>query len=225
MMAQSLIASRRHLVIVLLIITTITLLGMAQTESLGRMPADGTSHVIPYLVLIGLQLLWVRYIHIGMHAHGHSLAELTDGRWLSPRAAIVDVGYAALGFAAARSIAAFLEVAMGNYHANTAFLLPHGVAESLLWVLVSVTAGICEEIVYRGYLQRQLTALSGSVAGGIVLQAIAFGVSHGYQGIQPMAVAGAYGLVLGILARWRGNIRASALAHAATDIVGGLTRF
>ena len=75
MMAQSLIASRRHLVIVLLIITTITLLGMAQTESLGRMPVGGTSHVIPYLVLIGLQLLWVRYIHIGMHAMGT--------RWLS----------------------------------------------------------------------------------------------------------------------------------------------
>ena len=78
---------------------------------------------------------------------------------------------------------------------------------------------------FRGYLQRQLAALTGSVTAGILLQAIAFGISHGYQGFTPMATTGSYRLVLGILAWWRGNIRASALAHAATDIVGGLTRF
>jgi len=115
--------------------------------------------------------------------------------------------------------------ALGGTDANTAFLRPHGVPESVLWVLVSVTAGVCEEIVFRGYLQRQLAVLTGSVTAGIVLQAIAFGISHGYQGLAPMAITGSYGLVLGMLAWWRGNIRAGALAHAATDIVGGLTRF
>jgi membrane protease YdiL (CAAX protease family) len=33
-------------------------------------------------------------------------------------------------------------------------LLPLGLVESMLWVAVSISAGICEELTFRGYLQR-----------------------------------------------------------------------
>lgn len=224
-MNQALIASRRHLAIVLIIIAALTLAGIAQSASAGASPAGETpspaSRLVPYLVLIGLQILWVRYVRGGMRAHGHALGELTGGR-PAPRELLFDVAAGALGMVVARALAAGLAASMDQYHANTAFLLPHGAAEAVLWVAVSVTAGTCEEIIFRGYLQRQFTALTGSVAGGVLLQTVAFGISHGYQGFQSMAVTGAYGLVLGLLAWWRGNIRAAALAHAATDIVGGL---
>ena len=223
-MNNPLIASRKHTMIALLIVAAITLLGIRQASSLGA-PHPEVSRVIPYLSLIALQLLWVRFINGGLKAYGHSLSELTGGRWTSARDVFQDLFFAAIGFFAAHTAAAVLTRALGGTHPNTAFLLPHGAAESVLWVLVSVTAGACEEIVFRGYLQRQLAALTSSVTAGILLQAIAFGISHGYQGGAPMAVTGSYGLVLGILAWWRGNVRASALAHAATDIVGGLTRF
>jgi len=222
-MTETLIASRKHTTIVLLIVAAVTLVGMQQASSLEAL-SPGASRVIPYLSLIGLQLLWVRFIHVGLKAHGHSLAELT-GRGISARDVFVDLFYGAIGFFAARTAAIALARTLGGPPANTAFLLPHGVPESVLWVFVSLSAGVCEEIVFRGYLQRQLAALTGSVAAGILLQATAFGMSHGYQGLAPMAITGSYGLVLGILAWWRGNIRACALAHAATDIVGGLTRF
>jgi len=32
-------------------------------------------------------------------------------------------------------------------------ILPHGGTEITLWIALSVTAGICEETVFRGYLQ------------------------------------------------------------------------
>jgi uncharacterized protein len=51
-------------------------------------------------------------------------------------------------------------------------------ASANVWILVSTSAGICEEFVYRGYLQQQFAALTRSATGGLVLQAIAFGVSH-----------------------------------------------
>jgi hypothetical protein len=35
---------------------------------------------------------------------------------------------------------------------------PHGAVEIVLWVLVSLSAGICEEFVFRGYLMRQFAA-------------------------------------------------------------------
>jgi membrane protease YdiL (CAAX protease family) len=223
-MTETLIASRKHTTIALLIVAAVTVLGIQQASSLGAVGPEA-SRIIPYLTLIGLQLLWVRFIHVGLKKHGHSLSELTGGRWASARDVFMDLLFGAIGFFAAATAAEALKRALGGPEANTAFLLPHGVPESVLWVLVSVTAGACEEIVFRGYLQRQLAALTGSVAAGLVLQAVAFGISHGYQGFAPMAITGSYGLVLGILAWWRGNIRASALAHAATDIVGGLTGF
>jgi len=223
-MHDTLIASRTHATIALLIVAAVTLLGIQQASSLEAVRPDA-SRVIPYLSLIGLQLLWLRFIHFGLKAYGHTLSELTGGRWTSVRDALADLLYGAIGFFAAAATAEAITRAVGGTDANTAFLLPHGVPESALWVLLSVTAGACEEIVFRGYLQRQLAALTGSVTAGILLQAIAFGISHGYQGRAPMAITGSYGLVLGILAWWRGNIRAGALAHAATDIVGGLTRF
>jgi membrane protease YdiL (CAAX protease family) len=223
-MNNTVIASRTHLTIALLIVTAVTLLGIQQASSLGAVRPEA-SRVIPYLSLIGLQLLWVRFIHFGLKPRGHSLAELTGGRWSSARDVFMDLLFGTIGFFAAAGAAEALTRALSGADANTAFLLPHGGPESLLWVLVSVTAGVCEEIVFRGYLQRQFAALTGSVTAGILLQAIAFGISHGYQGLAPMAITGSYGLVLGVLAWWRGNVRASALAHAATDIIGGLTRF
>jgi membrane protease YdiL (CAAX protease family) len=223
-MNDTLIASRKHTTIALLIVAAVTLVGIQQASSLAVLPPEA-SRVIPYLSLIGLQLLWVRFIHVGLKAHGHSLSELTGGRWTSARDVFIDLLFGAVGFFAAATAANALTRALGGTQANTAFLLPHSVPESVLWVFVSVIAGACEEIVFRGYLQRQLAALTGSMTAGILLQAVAFGLSHGYQGRASMAITGLYGLVLGIVAWWRGNVRASALAHAATDIVGGLTRF
>jgi len=51
-------------------------------------------------------------------------------------------------------------------------MMPQTPSEVILWILLSLTAGFCE--VYRGYLQRQFSALTHSFVGGIGLQAIAF---------------------------------------------------
>jgi membrane protease YdiL (CAAX protease family) len=219
-----LIASRKHTVIFFLIVAAVTILGIVRAHVAAAKSGTTTSQIVPYLVLIGVQLLWVRFVHKGMKSQGHSLSELTGGRWLSPRNIAMDLLFGTLGLFVLFAAAEGLKVALGE-HANIAFLMPHGLTESLLWVALSITAGICEEIVFRGYLQRQLIAMTGSAALGIVLQAVIFGVAHGYQGLKPIAVTGTVGLVLGILAWYRGNIRAGAIAHAVTDILGGLTRF
>ena len=88
-MTDTLIASRKHTTIVLLIVAAVTLVGMQQASSLEAL-SPGASRVIPYLSLIGLQLLWVRFIHVGLKAHGYSLAELT-GRGISARDVFVDL--------------------------------------------------------------------------------------------------------------------------------------
>ena len=78
---------------------------------------------------------------------------------------------------------------------------------------VSIVAGVCEEIVFRGYLQRQLPI-------GVASQAIVFGVSHGYQGVRSIINITVIGLLFGVAAKWRRGLVPGMIAHAATDIAG-----
>ena len=46
-------------------------------------------------------------------------------------------------------------------------LLPQSLLEVLIWIGLSITAGICEEMAFRGYLQQQLHALGGGVVAAV----------------------------------------------------------
>jgi hypothetical protein len=56
----------------------------------------------------------------------------------------------------------------------------------------------------------------------ILGQAVALGIAHGYEGAGAVLRIVVFALAMGILAQWRGNIRAGILAHAAWDILAGL---
>src|SRR6266850_8496454 len=58
---------------------------------------------------------------------------------------------------------------VSEHRPNMEFMLPHRGAEIAVWIALSITAGICEETVFRGYLQRQFMALTKSVPAGILL--------------------------------------------------------
>jgi hypothetical protein len=91
----------------------------------------------------------------------------------------------------------------------------------LLWVGVSVSAGICEEIVYRGYLQRQFLALSRNFVIAILAQALIFGIGHAYQGAKQVVVITVLGLLFALLASWRKSLRPGIISHAWADIFSG----
>jgi membrane protease YdiL (CAAX protease family) len=94
--------------------------------------------------------------------------------------------------------------------------------ETTLFLLLALTAGFCEEVIFRGYLQRQFAALTHAVAGGIVIQAILFGAAHGYQGWKLMLVIAVFGTMFGLMACWRRSLRPGMLAHFIQDGVGGV---
>jgi uncharacterized protein len=102
---------------------------------------------------------------------------------------------------------------------------PSGFAEISLWILLSISAGIGEEIVFRGYLQRQFQAATRSIVAGVILQGAVFGLAHTYQGWRHVIVIVALGILYGALVAWRRNLRASMIAHAWSDIFEGYLRF
>jgi hypothetical protein len=104
-------------------------------------------------------------------------------------------------------------------------LLPQSLLEIVIWIGVSITAGICEELAFRGFLQRQFHALTGNVAVAVLLQGLVFGLFHAYQGWRNVAVISVLGVLYGALAAWRGNLRANIVTHAWGDVWEGWLKF
>lgn len=102
-------------------------------------------------------------------------------------------------------------------------LAPSNGREVLAWAVVCAMAGLIEELVFRGYFQRQFTAWGrGAVAVGVVFSALMFGGAHGYQGIHNMVLLSTFGVLFSIVAVLRGNLRPAIFAHAWNDFIMGL---
>jgi membrane protease YdiL (CAAX protease family) len=90
---------------------------------------------------------------------------------------------------------------------------------------VSVTAGICEELAFRGFLQRQFHALGGNMVVAVLAQGLVFGLFHSYQGWRNVVVISVLGALYGALAAWRRNVRANIVVHAWGDVWEGWLKF
>lgn len=104
----------------------------------------------------------------------------------------------------------------------TDYLIARTPQERRLWTLVSITAGICEEVFYRGYVFAYLIALTGWPLWAVVgLSSVAFGLAHAYQGPQGVVRTGTVGLILGAIYGMTGSLLLPVLLHAAIDLISG----
>ena len=101
-------------------------------------------------------------------------------------------------------------------------LLPRDQKEAAVFFAVSLSAGFCEEVVFRGYLQRQFHSVTRSALLAILLQAVVFGVSHGYQGIDAMLRITVYGIFFGLTTHLCKSILPTILTHAWQDVFSGI---
>jgi membrane protease YdiL (CAAX protease family) len=214
------LASQRHTTRFVLIVGGIAGVGLFNGRQFAVLAAG--SNLPLYFSLVFVELLFVWFIRVGIRARGGRLFDLIGRRWAGFLDIARDIILALLFVLTLRACSTLLSPLLDQSSANTAFLLPQGPAESLLWIAVSVTAGVCEELVYRGYLQRQLWALTGRLPLALGLQAMIFALGHAYQGWQAAVITGVYGLAFGLLAAWRKSIIPGAMAHALVDIIGGL---
>ena len=99
-------------------------------------------------------------------------------------------------------------------------LIPHTPAEFRLFVPLAVTAGICEEFLFRGYLVWVLAFWMGVIPAALVSMVV-FGLAHGYQGGKFGFRAFAVGVALGILALVTRSVLPGMLVHAAIDLASG----
>lgn len=215
------LASSRHLRRLIYIVLGIAVAMFLQARHSASTPI-ALSRIPLYLGLIAVEFSLVWFVAIGIRARGRRLIDLPGRRWRTVFDGFADVLLAVVTAGLLRISGPLLYYVLGRWPSNTGFLLPTTLAQSIVWITVSAAAGICEELVFRGYLQRQLWSLTKRLPSAVLLQAFIFGIGHIYQGWKPALVTAIYGLVFGLLAAWRRSIIPGAIAHAVVDVMGGL---
>jgi hypothetical protein len=216
------LAAAWHTILVLVVIAASAVRGYFRT-SLMRAGYD-LNRISLYERTLLFEWLLLALVLWGVWLNGCSLFEVLGERWRSGKQLLADVG---LGMSFL--ISSILVTSIIGGHGESAnrsiqFLLPQRADEKALWVVLSITAGICEEAVYRGYLQKQFIAMTRSVPAGIAISALLFAGSHLYQGAARVTVIAVMAVCGGILAQWRGSVRPGMIAHGLQDLLGGFLR-
>lgn len=234
--ARHLIASPKHTIIFLAIVAALGVAGVIYRTHLASPSSNGApdaaasrANVVPmYLSVIFAEWALLRFVWKGIRAKGMTLRDLIGGSWGGARRIATDLLLGAgtwliFKFAIDIPAARILENQLTRGHAAL-LSVPHkvDVIDAMLWVVVSATAGFCEEVAFRGYLQRQFRALTGNGAAAVFLQAIVFAFGHAYEGLHAVVVIALFALLLGLVAWWRRSLRAGMIAHAWADIFDNL---
>ena len=179
--------------------------------------------VLPlYLSVTLLNWLLAFYVWRGIRRGGGTVRDLVGGRWTNLSDVFRDLGLAALFWGVLLAAGWAMEAGFGHGQGKSLdSLLPHAPLEVFAWFLTSASAGICEEFVFRGYVQRQFLALSGRVWAAVLGQGVLFGLMHAYQGWKPTFEICLIGFLLGGMAAWRKTLRVGILAHGWHDFWAG----
>jgi CAAX protease family protein len=210
---------------------------------LGASPQKQAGVSGPYgrLILYGgtflFELVIVLVIWLGIRRRGVTMRELIGGRWTSVESFLLDIALA-IGFWVASTLLLIpIRMALGTLdlrHADKQLedtkrmlghMIPRSGIEAAMFSALAFAAGIFEEIIFRGYLQRQFGALARSAYLGIAASAIVFGLSHAYQGARMMVVIAIYGAMFGVMAHLRRSLRPGMMAHAGQDALSGIVLY
>jgi membrane protease YdiL (CAAX protease family) len=174
-----------------------------------------------YLRTILIEWLILALVLTGVWLHKSPLCTVLGERWRSPAQFLRDLGIALVFLI----LSIFITSVFGHHAQHGAtdpavkFLMPETANEKWLWALLAISAGICEEAVYRGYLQQQFSAYTRSLPAGILISAVCFGAGHAYQGTRLAVLIGFGAILSGILAGWRKSVRPGMIAHALQDLL------
>lgn len=205
----------------------------SRAMNLGSGAVTEKIRILEYLATIALELVLLGFVWIGLRLKQIRIRDLIGGRWDSVESFLLDAAIAGVFWVVAYGTLFGLGYALGlakpgqmdSAKKLAGMLAPHTLPGLGLFVLLSITAGFVEEIIFRGYLQRQFAVLSGNIYVGLVGSALVFGAGHGYEGIRRMVLIFVFGTMFGVLALWRKSLRPGMMAHGWHDSLQGVALF
>jgi uncharacterized protein len=187
---------------------------------------------IQYVSMMAVEWLVFGYVVWGLRKGGVlTVRDVIGGKWEKAEDFLLDFAIAAIFWIVSVTVLAAGAYALGMAKGGgniaeakklLGFLVPRSGLEVALWFGVAATAGFCEEFIFRGYVQRQFTAISGQVFVGMTVSAIVFGLAHGYEGPKRMLLISVYGFLFSVVAYLRKSLRPGMLAHAWHDALIGM---
>ena len=105
-------------------------------------------------------------------------------------------------------------------HSSTTALVPHTPTEVKTFAVLSVSAGVCEEILYRGFMLWFATMWIG-LWPALLVTAVLFGIAHAYLGRKYVVRTALGGVLFGVIAVASASLWPAVLLHAFTDLLSG----
>jgi membrane protease YdiL (CAAX protease family) len=215
-----------HTALLLLVLGVFSVLNAKSDHNLN----SGHARVRIYLVTMFYEWLLTGYVWWGLRRAGLSLRNLIGGRWRDVKDVFLDAVIALGTWFGALLVIAVAALSMHMGHSGSiadarrqiGFLAPQSGLEVVLWICLSATAGFCEEVLFRGYLQNQFSRLLGNRWIALVVVSILFGLGHGYEGAQRMLLIALLGFAFGIVSIMRKSLRPAIMAHTLQDTISGL---
>ncbi|HXI87858.1 MAG TPA: type II CAAX endopeptidase family protein [Parvularculaceae bacterium] len=222
--SKGLIAPVWNLIVILLLLAIPVALGTLRLiHSAPVSPQSEPVHPANLWMLYGQTLIyeWILFcvVWIGLRSRNNTLRDLIGGHWTTTTSVVADFAVGAViciaMFSIGDQVSAWLDPANGS----TLNVIPRDSLDMTVWVALSVTAGIVEEVVFRGYLQVQLARLGLPALGAVAAQTVVFAAGHLYEGLNAVTVITIYGLLYGLFAVRLRSLRPLIIAHVAFDIV------
>ena len=101
-------------------------------------------------------------------------------------------------------------------------IFPQTKLELLVYIALALTAGICEEFLYRGFALAAFLKAGLPVWGCVLVSASLFGLAHLYQGRGGFAGTLLLGILFGAARIGYGSLLPVVTWHAAVDLVAGV---
>jgi uncharacterized protein len=191
--------------------------------------ASQSARLTTYLFTLVEEWVLFLYVYLGMRTRGVTVQRAIHARWARGRDVWRDIGIALLVLVGFFAIEGVSSVIFRGVNAGAskvlAQLTPHTALELPVWIAVAISAGFCEEFLFRGYLQEQMRRLTGSTGLAVTIQAVFFGAGHGYQGWALMLTIFFIGLLFGVVAAWRKSLAPTMITHGAADTIAGVAAF
>lgn len=201
--------------------------GRARLKSLLAMPSVGAmERIVLYASTIAFQWLMVLVVAWRAWVHGYTAGELgltvRNGTRLTVGSIVGTLTIATLHWLNLRRVGRLPWNARERIQAIAERILPQSTVELLPFLALAITAGLCEEFLYRGFAMAVLTRLGAVAWVAVLASSVLFGLAHLYQGRGGLVSTMVVGIVLGIGRVAYGSLVPVIFWHAAVDVVAGV---
>jgi membrane protease YdiL (CAAX protease family) len=186
-------------------------------------PADRPRLYRETLILEWVFLAVLLAVFFGLSRDLSTLGFVTAGGtgfWIC--AALIAIGSVAL-ILSTKSVRQLSQSARNEQRAafgDLGHFMPQDDRDLASFYRISVTAGIVEEIVFRGFVLWYLTFFIG-LWPAVLVSSVAFGLAHSYQGLGGIMRTGLVGLAFGALFVFSGSIWLPIVGHILVDVLQG----